>query len=69
MTTAVAFLVIPLLAAVVGSVVLWLISKARRPHVPDFHEQLRAIGPKEGTPPRPQPSGIVPIEPSSSEER
>ncbi len=67
MTTAVAFLVIPLLAAVVGSVILWLISKARRPHVPDFNEQLRAIAPKEGTPPTPQSSGIVPIDPSSEE--
>ena len=69
MTTAVAFLVVPLLAALVGSVVLWLISKARSPHVPDFNEQLRAIAPREGTPPRTQSSGIVPIDPSSTEER
>ena len=69
MTTAVAFLVVPLVAALVGSVILWLVSKARRPHVPDFNEQLRAIAPKEGTPSRPQSSGIVPIDPSSPEER
>ena len=69
MTTAVAFLVVPLIAALVGSVILWLVSRARRPHVPDFNEQLRAIAPNGGTPARPQSSGIVPIDPSSSEER
>ncbi len=69
MTTAVAFLVVPLLAALVGSIILWLISKARRPHVPDFNEQLQALAPREGTPPQSQPSGIVPPEPLSSEER
>lgn len=68
MTTAVAFLVVPLLAAVVGSVVLWLISKARRPHVPDFNEQLRAIAPREGTLPQSQVGGIVPFDPSTREE-
>mgnify|MGYP000025566684 FL=1 len=69
MTTAVAFLVVPLVAALVGSVILWLISKARRPHVPDFNEQLRAIAPREGTPPRVQSGGIVPFDPSSPKER
>jgi hypothetical protein len=69
MTTAVAFLVVPLGAALVGSVILWLISKARRPHVPDFNEQLRAIAPREGTPPQVQSSGIVPFDPSSPKER
>ena len=43
MSNAVAFLLIPLAAAVVGSLVLWAWSRSRRPVEPGFQEQLRAI--------------------------
>ena len=69
MSTAAVFLLAAALAAVGGSLLLWLGHRVRRPRPPDFQEQLRAIAPrrKEGTPG--QPSGIVPLDPGADEER
>lgn len=41
MSDAVGFLVIPVLAAVAGSLVIWLVSRSRRPPEPEFGDQLR----------------------------
>ncbi len=59
MSNAVAFLVFPLLAAVVGSLLLWLWARSRRPVEPGFQERLQAIAPNQRSQPHPQPSGIV----------
>ena len=68
MSDAVAFLVLPLLAAVLGSVVLWMWARRRRPVQPGFQEQLRAIAPDERSRPHPQPSGIVRLDDPPVEE-
>lgn len=47
MSDAVGFLVIPVLAAVAGSLVIWLVSRSRRPPEPEFGDQLRALAPDE----------------------
>ena len=68
MSNAVAFLVIPLLAALFGSVVLWLWARARRPVEPGFHDHLHALAPGERSQPHPQPSGIVRLDEPPVEE-
>lgn len=69
MSNAIAFLVIPVIAAIIGSIIIWLVTRARRPTETDFHEQLRALAPGGGKRPAPQPSGIVPLDPTTDEER
>ena len=69
MSSAALFLLIAALAAVGGSLVLYLISHARRPRPPDFQEQLRAIAPPGSKRTADQPSGIVHLEPGADEER
>ena len=68
MSDAVGFLVIPVLAAVAGSLVIWLVSRSRRPPEPEFGEQLRALAPDERAQPHPQPTGIVTLDDQPSEE-
>lgn len=68
MSDAVAFLVLPLLAALLGSVLLWLWSRRRRPTEPAFQDQLRALAPDERSRPHPQPSGIVRLDDPPAEE-
>ncbi|MEM9201383.1 MAG: hypothetical protein AAGC53_06975 [Actinomycetota bacterium] len=68
MSNAVGFLVIPLLAALAGSVLLWLWARSRRPVQPEFHEQLRALAPDERSRPHPQPTGIVRLDEPPAEE-
>ena len=68
MSNAVAFLLIPIAAAVVGSVLLWLWARSRRPVEPGFQEQLRALAPDERSRPHPQPSGIVRLDEPPVEE-
>ena len=68
MSDAVAFLVLPFVAAMLGSVLLWLWSRRRQPVEPGFHEQLRALAPDERSRPHPQPSGIVRLDDPPSEE-
>ena len=69
MSTAAIFLIVATLAAVGGSLVLYLGHRVRRPRPLDFHEQLRAIAPQNPKRPAQQPSGIVPVEPGPEEER
>lgn len=68
MSTAVAFLLVAIAAAVVGSAIIWALQHRPRRRPPDFQEQLRAIAPS-----RPgvseQPTGIVHLDPSNDEER
>ena len=45
MSNAVGFLVIPFVAAIAGSVLLWMWSRSRRPVEPDFQTRLRALAP------------------------
>ena len=68
MSNAVAFLVIPLLAATLGSVLLWLWARARRPVEPGFRDHLHALAPHERSQPRPQPTGIVRLDEPPVEE-
>ena len=68
MSNAVAFLVIPLLAAIAGSVLLWLWARARRPVQPGFQDRLQALAPDERSRPHPQPSGIVRLDEPPAEE-
>ena len=68
MSNSVVFLLVPLVAAAVGSVVLWLWSRARVPRRSDLHEQLRALAPEQGSRPAAQPSGIVRLDTSPDEE-
>ncbi len=70
MSSAVAFLLVPIAAAIIGSVLLWLFSRARRPQAPaPAHHQLRALAPDQGSQPLAQPSGIVPLDTPPDEER
>ena len=69
MSSAVVFLVVAGLAAVVGSVVLWLGHRSRDRTPADFQDQLRALAPRGEARTREQPSGIVPLEPPADEER
>ena len=68
MSSAVVFLVIPIAAAIVGSILLWAVMRARRPGTPSFQEQLAALSPRPGSGPAPQPTGIV-VEPDHDAER
>ena len=68
MSDAVAFLVLPLLAALIGSLLLWAWSRRRRPVQPGFQDQLRALAPDERSRPHPQPSGIVRLDDPPAEE-
>lgn len=68
MSNAVGFLVVPILAAFVGSVLIWAVSRSRRPVEADFHEQLQALAPGERSRPHPQPTGIVTLDDPPAEE-
>mgnify|MGYP005746358135 FL=1 len=68
MSDAVVFLVLPFLAATLGSVLLWLWSRRRRPVESGFQEQLRVLAPDERSRPHPQPSGIVRVDDTAVEE-
>ena len=68
MSNAVLFLGAALLAAVVGSVLLWAIHRLREPSPADFQERLRAIAPLNRNPTVEQPSGIVHLDPAADEE-
>ena len=68
MSNSIAFLLIPVGAAAVGSVLIWLWSRSRVPHQSELHEQLRALAPEQGSRPAPQPSGIVRLDPTPDEE-
>ncbi len=63
MNNAVAFLALPVLIAVAGSVLMWTLARARRRRNADSHGHLRAFRYRGGDTPIPQPSGIVPHEP------
>lgn len=69
MSSAVAFLLVAVLAATLGSTVLWLGHRARESGPTDFQDQLRALAPRGDARTQEQPSGIVPIEPQADEER
>ena len=62
------FLLIPLLAAIAGSLIIWAIAKSRRPVEPGFQDQLRAIAPDERSRPLRQPTGIVTLDDQAGEE-
>ena len=68
MSDAVVFLVLPFLAAALGSVLLWLWSRRRRPVEAAFQEQVRALAPDQRSRPHPQPSGIVRLDDAPVEE-
>lgn len=57
------FLALPLLVAVAGSILLWLLARARQRRAPDAHGHLRAFRYRDGATPPPEPSGIVPQNP------
>jgi len=65
---AVGFLIVPGFAAVAGSLVIWLVSRSRRPTEPGFGEQMRRLAPDAGTQPYPQPTGIVTLDDQPGEE-
>lgn len=62
------FLLIPLLAAIAGSLIIYVLAKSRRPVEPGFQDQLRAIAPDERSRPHSQPTGIVTLDDQPSEE-
>ena len=68
MSDAVGFLVIPIIAAVAGSLIIWVVSKSRRPVEPGFRDQLQALAPDERSRPHPQPTGIVTLDDQPGEE-
>ncbi|MEM7140286.1 MAG: hypothetical protein AAF548_04575 [Actinomycetota bacterium] len=68
MSSAAVFLLVALLAAVGGSVLLYLVTRARQPRPPDFQDQLRALAPPGRERTAEQPSGIVPLDPGADEE-
>ena len=68
MSDAVGFLVIPIIAAVAGSLIIWVVSKSRRPAEPGFQDQLQALAPDERSRPHPQPTGIVTLDDQPGEE-
>lgn len=69
MNSAAIFLLVAALAAVGGSFVIYAVGRVRQPRPPDFQEQLRAIAPPSHKRTADQPSGIVPLDPGSDEER
>ena len=68
MSDAPLFLLIPLLAAIAGSLIIYAIAKSRRPVEPGFQDQLRAIAPDERSRPLAQPTGIVTLDDQTGEE-
>ncbi len=68
MTGELAFLLIPLSFAVVGSVLLWLLARGLRRRRIVSASHLRAFRNREGQTPRPQPSGIVTMDSPSDKE-
>ena len=68
MSDAVVFLVLPLLAAMLGSVLLWLWSRRNHSREPGFQGQARVLAPDERSHPYPQPSGIVHLDDPPFEE-
>ena len=69
MSSAAVFLIAATLAAVGGSLVLYFGHRVRRSPMPDFHEQLRALAPRDPNRSWEQTSGIVPLDPGADEER
>jgi len=67
MSSAVLFLIIPIVVAIVGSVVIWLVSRRRRPAAPDFSQTMQALAPDRSRAPT-RPPGIVPFDDSSAQE-
>ena len=68
MSDAVGFLVIPIIAAMAGSLIIWVVSKSRRPVEPGFRDQLQALAPEDRSRPHPQPTGIVTLDDQPGEE-
>ena len=66
MSSAVAFLLVALAAAALGSALLWALQHRPRRRPPEFTDQLRALAPRPGV--TEQPPGIVPLEPTPDEE-
>lgn len=69
MNSAAIFLIVAALAAVGGSLLLYVGHRVRQSSPPDFQEQLRAIAPRNPKRPAEQTSGIVPFESGPDEER
>ncbi|MEZ5168913.1 MAG: hypothetical protein R2695_21400 [Acidimicrobiales bacterium] len=69
MSSAAVFLIVAAGAALIGSLVLVAVHRVRRPAPLEFHDQLRALAPRNSTRPPDQPSGIVPLTPGDDEER
>jgi hypothetical protein len=67
-STAAIFLIVAAAAAVIGSLVLYVGHRVRRPRPLDFHEQLRALAPLDADRTMEQPSGIVQLDPGADEE-
>ena len=68
MSSAVIFLVVAGLAALLGSTLLWLGHRTRDRTTADFQDQLKALAPRGGARSPQQPSGIVPLDPPTDEE-
>ncbi len=66
MSSAVAFLLVALVAAAVGSAVIWAVQHRPRRRQPDFQEQLRHLAPRPGV--TEQPTGIVRVDPLNDED-
>ena len=68
MSSAAIFLLVAVGAAIIGSILLYLGYRVRRPRPPDFSEQLRRLAPNDTTRPSTQQSGIVHSDPGDDEE-
>lgn len=68
MSSAAIFLLVAVGAAVVGSLLLYLAHRVRRPRPPDFSEQLRRLAPNDTKRASTQQSGIVHLDPGDDEE-
>jgi len=68
-STAVIFLVIPIVIAIVGSVIIWAVSRRRRPAAPDFAQTMQALAPNDRSRSATRPPGIVPFDDSSAQEQ
>ena len=68
MSSAVGFLVVAVAVAILGSLILWLLHRARATQPPTFNEHLQALAPRRSPASVEQPTGIVPFDPDSGEE-
>ena len=68
MSNAPLFLMIPIVAAIVGSLLIWAISRSRRPVAPGLKDTLQALAPDDRSRPYPQPTGIVTLDDPPAEE-